>query len=384
MRISFPGGVIAATLASLAFLSAFQTARKPEEEFVRIAKAYLGGSLPADWDGIEKLPNLKWAPLPPTSLKNCLSNGDCFTRQGTATVGGRNLVVVATGARTMVFHLLFRNLSAPMGEPAVVAALKQAGLTAHLARCPVKSGAGGTSWYRLKGANLTQGHLSIQPAATGRPNEGFVLAQGDELPALQPNQLASYTEQCAPGADRKPVSTVKPHERLAQTVVSLLVPAAGPAHYDWKALAGLPTDITWDSGGPKKADLSFKSDPNPLMQSGYVTYAGRKFSLMASGTPAQVKHIYLDEQGRHPRGEHMLGVVYEKGIAVRLVRCGPIYTESTNNWYSLTSAKTRPAMVRQSISYDGNQVGDAYELRLDGSLPARDPRDREPGVNGCR
>jgi hypothetical protein len=40
-------------------------------------------------------------------------------------------------------------------------------------------------------------------------------------------------------------------------------------------------------------------------------------------------------------------------------------------------------MVRQSIGYDGNQESDSYELRLDGSLPARDPRDRDPGVNGC-
>jgi hypothetical protein len=40
-------------------------------------------------------------------------------------------------------------------------------------------------------------------------------------------------------------------------------------------------------------------------------------------------------------------------------------------------------MVLQSIRYDGTQVQDAYELRLDGSLPARDSRDRDPGVNGC-
>jgi hypothetical protein len=79
----------------------------------------------------------------------------------------------------------------------------------------------------------------------------------------------------------------------------------------------------------------------------------------------------------------MLGVVYEKGIAVRLVRCGPVYSASTNNWYQLTSPRTRPAMIRQSIGYDGNQVADTYELRLDGTLPARDPRDRNPGVNGC-
>lgn len=75
--------------------------------------------------------------------------------------------------------------------------------------------------------------------------------------------------------------------------------------------------------------------------------------------------------------------IYEKGIAVKLVRCGLVYTESTNNWYSLTSGKTRPAMILQSIRYDGNQVQDSYSIRLDGTLPARDPRDRNPGVSGC-
>ena len=58
-------------------------------------------------------------------------------------------------------------------------------------------------------------------------------------PALQPNQLAGYTEQCAAGAERKPVSTMKPHEVLAQTVVDLLAPASGAAGYEWKALAAV-------------------------------------------------------------------------------------------------------------------------------------------------
>ena len=41
-------------------------------------------------------------------------------------------------------------------------------------------------------------------------------------------------------------------------------------------------------------------------------------------------------------------------------------------------------MVKQSIRYEGNQVQDSYELRLDGNLPARVARDRDPGVNACR
>ena len=47
-----------------------------------------------------------------------------------------------------------------------------------------------------------------------------------------------------------------------------------------------------------------------------------------------------------------------------------------------TSPATLPVMVLQSIRYDGNNVSDAYALRLDGTLPARDPRDRNPGNGG--
>jgi hypothetical protein len=363
-------------------LTAFHGDRSPESDMVGIVKAYLAMSLPADWANLDQLPAIRWAAMPPTSLQNCLPDGGCYTRQGTATVGGRNLTVMATGARTMVLNIFFRNSGPPLGETALVNALKGAGLGAELARCPVRGGAGSTNWYRLKG-EASPGFLSIQAGRTGRPNEGFVLSYGTDLPALQPNQLSLYSEQCGAGVAQAPVSTQKPHEIVAQTVVTLLASTTGPALYDWKGLAALPTGITWNGEEPRRTDLTVRGDNNPLALTGSVTYAGRRFSAMASGTATEVKYIYLDEGGMHPRGEHMLGVVYEKGIAVRLVRCGPVYTESTNNWYSLNSNRTRPAMILQSIRYEGNQTQEAYVLRLDGTLPTRDQRDRNPGVNGC-
>jgi hypothetical protein len=381
MRFRLSDGVL--SLAALALLPAFQTAPAPEADLVAIVKAYLGMDLPTDWDGLGKLPKTTWAPVAPTMLTNCLPDGGCFTLQGTAAIGGRTLRLVATGVRTMVFHIYFRNSSAPVGESAVIAALKQAGLSADLVRCPVRAGVGGTNWYRVAGTKLSPGHLSIQAPIPGRPTEGFVLSQGDDLDPLQPNQLAFYSEECGASAERKPVSTTKPHEQLAEAIKSLLPPAAGPVLYDWKALIGLPSGIIWDSAGPKRTDLSSMNDPNPLSQTGWVSFSQRKFSLLASGTPTLVKTIHFDENGQHPRGEHMLGVLYEKGLTVKLVRCGPVYTESTNNWYSVASATTRLVMVQQSIGYDGNQVRDSYQVRLDGSLPARDPRDRNPGVGGC-
>jgi len=199
-------------------------------------------------------------------------------------------------------------------------------------------------------------------------------AHSDALSILTDDQLRKALQ------DRKDILK----QRLAEVVVAYLLPASTAA-LSWSALTALPTGVTWDPAGAKPINLSIRNDPNPLGQTGIAEYSGRRFSVLASGTTAQVKTIYLEELGvRHPRGEHMLGIVYTKGIAVRLVRCGPVYTESTNNWYSLQSPRTRPAMIRQSISYEGNNVLDMYELRLDGTLPPRDPRDREPGVSGCQ
>src|ERR1700692_2688910 len=70
-------------------------------------------------------------------------------------------------------------------------------------------------------------------------------------------------------------------------------------------------------------------------------------------SPTQVRTISFDEMGLHPRGMDLLGVMRTIGFDRRLSHCGPIYTESTNNWYSLGSAKNRTVMLRQSLRVDG-------------------------------
>jgi hypothetical protein len=359
-------------------------AGKPEDELAAIVKAVLGKNFVLDWQGVEKISQAQWAPLPPASLQNCVPDGGCYTRQGKAVIAGRILIFMATGARSIVANFYIRNTSAPFGEAAVLAALKEAGLTAELARCPVPGTPGGTNWYRLKSAATNPGVLSIQSSCGGRPCEGFVITQGEQLPQLQPAQLRMYSEQCsgAPAA-RTAVSTVMPVEQLAQTIAGLLPAATGPALSGWKPFTSRASAIEWLTG-PQKGSLAFKNDPNPFMQTGKTSISGRQFSVILSGSPAEVKAAYFDEGGMHPRGEHMLGVLYKLGYQVKLARCGPVYTESTNNWYSVTSSKTHPVMLQQSIRYDGNQVQEAYAIRFDGTLPARDPRDRDPGVAGCR
>ena len=274
-------------ILALLLVAGFQAPGKPEEDLVNLVQAYLGKDLPMDWDGLESLPGTKWAALPPRSLTNCLPDGGCYTRQGTATLGGRAVTVMTSGARTMVQNLYLRNAGAPFGEPAVVAALRRADSTSELVRCPVKGGRGSTNWYRVKGAK-SAGFLSIQTVRGERPSEGYVISYGTELPKLQPNQLAMYSLQCTPGAEQKPVSTALPHQALAEVVNALLVPASSQGH-DWASLRAVQAGIVWDTAAPKRWDLTtLRNDPSPVAISGHAEYADRKFSALASGTATQV------------------------------------------------------------------------------------------------
>src|SRR5258705_4142416 len=101
---------------------------------------------------------------------------------------GRNLLVIVSGARPIVSHIYYRNSTAPIGEAAVLAALKQSGFSAELARCPVQGTIGGTNWYRLKGPATEPGYVSVQTTCNGKPCEGFSVSPGEDLPHLQPNQ----------------------------------------------------------------------------------------------------------------------------------------------------------------------------------------------------
>jgi hypothetical protein len=374
-----------AVAAIAAPLFAFSAHAAAEDDLVGVLTAPLARNFVNDWRAIEKLRHLRWAPLPPNMLQNCLPDGGCFTREGMAEVAGRKLTVVTTGARTMVGNFYWHNTGAPFGEEEVLAALQRAGFSAELKRCPVPGGAGSMNWYRLASARSNSAHLSIQTRCKGQPCERFVVLPGPELPALQPQQLKMYSEQCSgPAADRKPVSTIMPHELLAKTLVALMPSSSGSTLYDWKSLTSASTGIKWHADGAKKGNLSFKNDTNPWSHQGEIDFFGRHFNLFFGGSPAQVLTAYLDEGGSHPRGEDLLAVLRAQGLTVQLVRCGPIYTESINNWYRVSGPATRTVMLRQSLSFDGSLVNDNYGLRFDATLPKRDPRDRDAGVAGCK
>lgn len=384
MRTRIQVGSAAVVVLSSLVLAQAPAKSKPEGELVGIIQAFLSKTFNNDWAGVEKLPLIRWMSAP-VELRNCLPDGNCFARQGAVSVGGRSVSAVAAGARTFTASLYLRNGSSPFGEAAVLSALRAASFTVELGRCAASGQpGGGTNWYRLLSAESSPGVLSIQTSCNGTPCEGFVVSQGEGLPPLQPNQVRFYSEVCGPGADRKPVSTLLPHEVLAQILASLIPPTSEAASHDWKAFMALKTQVQWAQYGVTKSPLTFLGDPNPFSASGAVIYAGRSYNVMASGSETQVKVAYFAESGLHARREDPLGVLRAQGFGVQLARCGPVYTESSNNWYRVTSDTTRVVTLQQSIRRDGSQFQDRYALRLDGTLPTRDPRDRDPGVGGCQ
>jgi hypothetical protein len=51
----------------------------PEEQLIEAVKVALGKNFNTDWSGLDALPGIKWAPLPPRSLQNCLPEGGYFS-----------------------------------------------------------------------------------------------------------------------------------------------------------------------------------------------------------------------------------------------------------------------------------------------------------------
>ena len=75
MRTRQPGGAGVLSRGALALLTAFQSSSQPKEEFAGIVAAFLSKEFVADWQGVERLPGVKWAALPPVRDPRDLNPG---------------------------------------------------------------------------------------------------------------------------------------------------------------------------------------------------------------------------------------------------------------------------------------------------------------------
>ncbi|WP_372786144.1 hypothetical protein [Phenylobacterium sp.] len=154
--------------------------------------------LPADsggaWDDLEADRAIRWA-AGPTMLNKPSPDGNFFARPGQATLSGRPVTVVASGARSMVFSVYVRDPAPPMDPEALVAGLRQAGFAVTPARCPVDPrGTAPRRWYRLALAKKKAAFLYAGPLQSG--GSGYTLYLND-LPSMTQAEAALYTDNCA-------------------------------------------------------------------------------------------------------------------------------------------------------------------------------------------
>ncbi|PZU59761.1 MAG: hypothetical protein DI547_04545 [Sphingobium sp.] len=150
-----------------------------------------------DWRYIETAPFIAWAALPPQMLDKPMSNGEYFRRAGIATIARQQFKVLAGGARTMVMNLYFRNDGAPVGEAALLSALREAGYAAAPIRCAKAKGFPIPTWYRLSGPGKLPATMWVAPARGGQqPWEGFSLQLDGKLAPMSPQEAAVYTDRC--------------------------------------------------------------------------------------------------------------------------------------------------------------------------------------------
>jgi hypothetical protein len=345
----------------------------------------------ADWSSVEDVKAIAWKPLPPKMLQDCLPDGGCFTRNGSAKIGGQPVSLLATGARTMVFNFYIKNSGRHVGEAALVEALTGAGLGPVLARCPLKPNDAehNSKWWRVKSGEA-KGFVSLTYSCGAKRCEGVGYSVGPDLPKLDPGELAMYSEQCvASVAAAKAVSSELPHQAIAKIIAATLPAANESQPYSWDILRSRVTGFSWNKAlWPHDPAISYDDDPNHWMLSGagMLSLATRDFSLAATGDKANARLLRMEEAGSHPKGEDtkLLQALRDDGFQVALARCGKVYTEQKLTWYKLTSDKKRGAYLLIDTGNEGKREHTRYRIYLDGQLPPLKQGEANAGTGRCR
>jgi hypothetical protein len=350
-------------------------AQTPEDALAQaVAVLMLPGSAQHsfyDWSHLDAARQVRWAPLSPTMLDEALPDGAYFTLKGVMNVGKDLVDVTATGARTMVINVYFRNHGAAMGETAALAALNRAGLMLELARCPIKaSPAAGSKWWRMKGPGKRTAWFHSQTRCNGAQCEGFALLLGETLATMTPQEQRLYTDRCASGATAaQPAAAAEWDEQLA-SLLAALIPPRGAA-LDWKALERV-TAVRWQPLPPREVSQPPWEDGHRHYRAGQTDLGGRVLHVTATGTQDSVLNIYFEDQATHADRGDALRALWRKGFNVRLARCGKLYQLSTQTWYRATGPASRPVMVQRGIRCDTTacpRAQEEYRLAFTDALP---------------
>jgi hypothetical protein len=371
---------IGKAFGALLVVCAFGTAgaQSPEDQLAQVVASLM---LPAgsegsfdDWTSLEAAKPIRWQAGPPKMLDDGLPDGSYFTLKGLANLAGTPFGVVATGARTMVVNVYFRNVSAaPVGEAAVITALQRKGFTLELTRCPIKGVSGaGNKWWRLQGLDKRPAWFNAQTECNGAKCEGYALLLGETLPTMTPQQQRLYTDRCAgEAAGTAAAAPAAWDEQLASLFISL-VPAAATRPVPWSAIDELKA-ASWAPMPPGQMMTPPWSDTeNHFYRGGQADLGGRVLYLTATGTKQDVRNVHVEDQATQANRGDVLKVLQARGFEVQLARCGILYQLSTGNWYRVKGPGKHVVMLQREVRCDTvacPRGQESYTLALNGALP---------------
>ena len=326
------------------------------------------------WEGLDAVKQVRWQPLPPTMLDNGLPDGNYFTRKGLANLAGTPFGVVATGARTMVINVYFRNVSAtPVGEAAMLDGLRGRGFKLELARCPVKEGAGvGNKWWRIELAGKRPAWLNAQTDCNGKKCEGYALLLGETLPTLTPQLQRLYSDRCGgEQAGTAPAPAAAWDAQLAALFTAFMPPDRSTST-PWQAIDEVRT-VQWAPMPPAEMQSPPWSDTqHHFYRGGQADLGGRVMYLTATGMRDSVKSIHIEDQSTQADRGDVLVVLQRQGYRVELARCGKVYQLSSGRWYRISGQGKHPTVLKREVRCDTvacPRGQESYTLSLDGALP---------------
>jgi len=350
--------------------------------------------LPADsggaWDDLEADRAIRWG-AGPIMLNKPSPDGNFFARPGQATLAGRPVALVASGARSMVFSYYVRDPLPPTNPDALVAGLRQAGFAVTPARCPIDPrSAAPRRWYRLALAKKKPAFLYAGPLQSG--GAGYTLFLGD-LPSMTQGEATLYTDNCAAGrlaaggsAAAGPAARPTTGQAGVVAVIeALLRPVGAAANLPWASLKSLPV-ITWSATSPMKMANPYSDvgqDLNPRLLEGQFTTATTKMQAIATGDERAANRFMLRDGQRLPRGA-VFAALARDGYGLAPLRCGKVYTETSQAWFRIAGPGKQPAILYRAHHTSDGVPSEDYALRLDNTLPPAEPGQTPPAGGRCR
>ena len=153
-----------------------------------------------DWKALDAVSSVRWQPLPPQETSMPMRDTNHFVRSGQTDLGGRALLLTATGAKGAVLNVYIEDQIPQANRGDVLQALQRSGFRVQRVRCGRVYQLSAADWYRLTKPGfhpvILRSGKRCDTTSCPRAQETHMLALGGVLPPLQPGEVDVVAGQC--------------------------------------------------------------------------------------------------------------------------------------------------------------------------------------------